>query len=266
VTSHEVVAELVADLGAEHEELLRALAAIDEPTWHSATPAEGWTIRDQVCHLAFFDEVAATSVADAEKFVRFRDGIADLQSYVDAVGARYAERSGAELLAWWAEENARLRDAALLADPDVRVPWFGPDMSLASKVTARIMETWAHGQDVVDALGVVRPPSGRLKHIARLGVLAFPNSFSSHHLDVPDQPVAVSLISPEGTDTWTWGSADAPNRVEGPAEDFCLVVTQRRHVDDTALVVTGPVAERWMTVAQAFAGPAGSGRKPGQFS
>jgi uncharacterized protein (TIGR03084 family) len=138
-------------------------------------------------------------------------------------------------------------------------------MSLASFITARIMETWAHGQDVADALGVVRPPSGRLRHVAFIGARAFANSFVSHGLPVPDAPVRVELVAPDGK-TWAFGPADAADVVRGPALDFCLVVTQRRHPADTALSTEGPVAAEWLTIAQAFAGPAGKGRQPGQFA
>jgi len=261
-----VVAALVADLAAEKSSLATVLAERPASDWDRPTPAPGWAIRDQIAHLAHFDGVTRLAVADPEAFMRLRDGLGDLQHYVDDVGARQAHRDAAELLAWWEDGNAGLRAAATAADPVVRVPWFGPPMSLASKLTARIMETWAHGQDVVDALGVTRPPTERLRHVARIGVLALPNSFRAHELPVPSAPVRVELLAPDGVTRWDWGDETAADRVHGPAEDFCLVVTQRRHVEDTALTVVGGTARSWMSVAQAFAGPPGPGRRPGQFS
>ncbi len=127
------------------------------------------------------------------------------------------------------------------------------------------METWAHGQDVADALGVPREPTGRLRHIAHLGVRTFGFCFRLHGRPVPDPPVRVELTAPDGT-TWAWGPAGARDRVTGPALDFCLVVTQRRHLTDTALEVHGPVATEWISIAQAFAGAPGGGRTPGQFA
>jgi uncharacterized protein (TIGR03084 family) len=138
-------------------------------------------------------------------------------------------------------------------------------MSLASKVTARIMETWAHGQDVVDALGATRTPTDRLRHVARIGVLAMPNSFATHGRPVPTDRIRVALTAPSGA-VWSWGDDDAADSVSGDALDFCLVVTQRRHVADTALEVTGPTATAWIGIAQAFAGPPGAGRRAGQFA
>jgi uncharacterized protein (TIGR03084 family) len=126
------------------------------------------------------------------------------------------------------------------------------------------METWAHGQDIVDALRIERKPTARLRHIAHLGVRTFGWSFVNRKMEVPDSPVRVELDSPVD-DLWTWGPEEAQDEVRGPAEDFCLVVTQRRHVSDTNLIVTGETATQWMSVAQAYAGPPGSGRKPGIF-
>jgi uncharacterized protein (TIGR03084 family) len=137
-------------------------------------------------------------------------------------------------------------------------------MGAISFTTARLMETWAHGQDIVDALALTRPASRRLRHIAHIGVGARPWSYQVNRLPVPDAPVHVRLVGPDG-DTWEWGDATAPDRVCGPALDFALVVTQRRHLDDTALELEGPHATQWMRIAQAFAGPRGPGRSPGQF-
>jgi len=261
----ELVEGLVADLAAERRDLTDLLAGRDDATWSLATPAVGWTVHDQIAHLAFFDEVTRLCVAEPAAFEELRDGLPDLQTYVDGVGERHAHLTPAEMLGWWTREGEGLAAAARAADPSARVPWFGPAMSLPSKLTARIMETWAHGQDVHDALGVRRAPSDRLRHVARIGVLAFPNSFRARGLDVPQEPVAVDLLAPDG-EHWTWGDPTGPDVVRGPAEDFCLVVTQRRHVADTALEVSGPVATRWIEVAQAFAGPPGAGRAPGQFA
>jgi uncharacterized protein (TIGR03084 family) len=83
----------------------------------------------------------------------------------------------------------------------------------------------------------------------------------THGRPVPDASPAVVLRAPDGA-TWAWGDPDASDRVEGEAVEFCLVVTQRRHLDDTTLRVDGPIARDWMGIAQAFAGPAGDGRAP----
>ncbi len=132
-------------------------------------------------------------------------------------------------------------------------------MSAASSLTARIMETWAHTQDIADALGVTREPTGRLRHVAHIGVGARAFSYAVHGKTPPEAPVRVELTGPDGR-LWTWGPQDAADRVTGPALDFCLLVTQRRHRDDLALTIEGPAAAEWMAIAQAFAGAAGTGR------
>lgn len=264
MTGRGIVPELVSDLGDEQAALMDVLRPLEEADWHRATPASGWTVHDQVAHLAHFDFITRLAVEEPERFIAVRDSLEDLQPYVDSIGPANLSRTGADMCRWWEEESQQLREAFVRRTSADRVPWFGPAMSAASKVTARIMETWAHGQDVVDALGAERPPSARLRHVARIGVLALPNSFRTQGLDVPDRPVAVRLDF-EGQ-SWEWGPEDAADVVSGPAEDFCLVVTQRRHVADTRVEANGDVATRWMEIAQAFAGPPGAGRRPGQFT
>jgi uncharacterized protein (TIGR03084 family) len=165
-----------------------------------------------------------------------------------------------ELSGWLRRARRHLVETLAALDPQHRVPWFGPDMSAATAVTSRLMETWAHGQDIADTPGRERSPTHRLRHVAHLGVRTFGFSFSLAGRPVPGEGVQVDLEAPGGG-RWVW-RADGPNRVAGPALDFCLVVTQRRQVDDTALRVEGPVARDWMGVAQAFAGSRGPGRPP----
>jgi uncharacterized protein (TIGR03084 family) len=126
----------------------------------------------------------------------------------------------------------------------------------------------AHGQDVADTLGVVRQPTARLRHVAHLGVRARPFSYAIRNLAVPSVDVAVRLSGPDG-ESWEWSvpeSGTSDNVVSGPALDFCLVVTQRRHIADTRLDVVGDAATEWMAIAQTFAGAPGVGRRPGEFT
>ncbi|WP_433286527.1 TIGR03084 family metal-binding protein [Pseudonocardia sp. CA-142604] len=256
---------LADDLTAESAELRGLLAGLDESGWRRDTPAEGWTIADQVSHLAYFDDVAVQSAVDPGAFraelerMRAAGGVDP-----DAVAARYRDLSGAELLRWFDRSRERLVETFRGLEPGLRVPWFGPAMSAASSLTARIMETWAHGQDVADTLGVAREPSVRLRHVAHIGVGARAFSYAVHGRVMPDIPVRVELDAPDGS-LWTWGPEDAADRITGPAQDFALLITQRRHRDDLALTATGPAALEWAEIGQAFAGTAGKGREPGQF-
>jgi uncharacterized protein (TIGR03084 family) len=260
------LSELCGDLAAETDDLVGILSPLDEEGWNRATPAPGWTIGDQVVHLAFFDQVSARAATEPDAFRAERDrALADVEAMVHSVTDAHRQLSGADTLAWLQRARTGFIDAVGGMDPGARVPWYGPDMTVASMVTARLMETWAHGQDVFDALGVRRAPTDRLRHVAFIGARALPNSYRARGRPVPAEPVRVELVGPAG-DHWVYGPSGAADVVRGPALDFCLVVTQRRHPADTGLSTVGPVAAEWLSIAQAFAGPPGEGRRPGQFA
>lgn len=253
---------LLTDLRAEGEILDGLVADLPMTAWSTLTPAEGWTIAHQISHLAWTDRVALIAMTDPEGFsVLISEALADAAAYVESGAAEgVGEDPGALLARWRTGREGVLRALAQVPD-GTRVPWFGPPMSAASMATGRLMETWAHGQDVADALGVERQQTPRLRHIAHIGVRARDFSFRSHRLDPPPGQFRVELTGPDGSD-WTWGPEDAPERVTGPALDFCLLVTQRRHRADLAVRAVGPDADRWLDIAQAFAGPPGKGREP----
>jgi uncharacterized protein (TIGR03084 family) len=254
------MAALAADLAAESAVTRALVADLDETGWYTPTPAVGWNIKDQISHLAYFDEVAVQSALRPDEF-RADLAAAPDSADPDAVAARYCDRTGAQMLAWFDAARAELLETFTSLDPANRLPWFGPPMSAASSLTARLMETWAHTQDIADALGVTRESTSRLRHVAHIGVGARAFSYAARGQVMPGTPVRVELTAPDGT-AWTWGPADAGDRVSGTALDFCLLVTQRRHRDDLALTIAGEAAQHWMAIAQAFAGPPGPGRPP----
>jgi uncharacterized protein (TIGR03084 family) len=276
----ELVLRLADDLAAETAALLPLLAGLGEAGWDTPTPAEGWSIRDQVTHLAFFDDTSLLSTRDARAFIAGREELRSLgDRFPDEIARQHRHLPGGYCLEWLASSRAALIRAYKEADPAIRLPWYGPDFSVAASITGRLMETWAHGQDIADCLGVVRQPTGRLRHVADIGIRALAFCFSSRGLPVPQEPVYVELAGPaaaggsEGSSPragtaagtpqpWTWGPSDAVNRVTGDALDFCLVVTQRRNVADTGLTVTGDVAAEWIAIAQAFAGRPTGPRPP----
>jgi uncharacterized protein (TIGR03084 family) len=257
--------EICTDLAEEHAVLDAIVADLDEAAWNTPTPAEGWTIKDQISHLAYFDNRARLAATDREGFAEhIKEVLKDIQGFKEHYINTGRSMSIPELLEWWREERTSLVSALESLDPKFRIPWYGPPMSTKSHATARLMETWAHGQDIVDALGVHRPPTDRLRHIAHLGFTTFGWSFSNHKMEVPDTPVRLELTSSSG-EPWTWGPEQAENIVRGPAEDFCLVVIQRRNIADTDIIIQGDIASQWMSIAQCFAGPGTIGPKPGTF-
>ena len=256
---------LIEDVAAETAALREILDPLADADWQLPTPAPGWTIADQVSHLAYFDEVAVTAATDPDAFAAELAGVNADGVDADSIAAEHRRLTVAQLRDWFGQARGQLLSVFAGLDPATRVPWFGPPMSVASSLTARLMETWAHGQDIADAAGARREPTHRLRHVAHIGVGARAFSYVAHRLPVPAEPVRVELTAPSG-DQWTWGPADAADRVIGPALDFCLLVTQRRHRADTSVRAEGAVAEQWLSIAQAFAGPPGAGRQPGQFA
>ncbi|MCX5421645.1 TIGR03084 family metal-binding protein [Streptomyces sp. NBC_00078] len=253
---------VIDDLRAESEELDRLVAELSPEQWVLATPAPGWTIAHQIAHLAWTDRAALTAVTDPDGFQQLIEtALTAPDSYVDEGAEEGAELPPGDLLRGWRDGRAALDRALRQAPPGARFPWYGPPMAVASMATARLMETWAHGLDVADTLGVVRPPTDRLKHVARLGVRTRDFAYGVRGLTPPNEEFRVELTAPSGH-LWAYGPGDAPQRVTGPALDFCLLVTQRANRTDLALEAVGPDADRWLDLAQAFAGPSGAGRPP----
>jgi uncharacterized protein (TIGR03084 family) len=256
--------DLIKDLADEYVSLDAFVAPLGAEAWDRETPFGAWTVRDQVCHLTVIDNAARLSVTDEEGFIRHRTELLKSKDFFEEPLKQGRSLSPGDLLAWWRREWQLLLDALTPLDPKARISWYGPPMSVRSLATSRLMETWAHGQDILDALGLNRPATDRLRHIAHLGVSTYGWSFKNRGMESPASPVRVELISPSGA-IWSWGPQEAADIIRGGVEDFGLVITQRRHVDDTKLEVTGATARQWMLIAQAFAGPPASGPEAGRF-
>ncbi|MFR9800368.1 TIGR03084 family metal-binding protein [Streptomyces sp. MS06] len=250
------------DLREESDELDCLVAELTDDQWRCDTPAPGWTVAHQIAHLAWTDRSALLAVTDEDAFrLLVEKALAAPGTFVDEGAEEGARLPPDDLLTGWRRGRAALDRALRAAPPGARHPWYGPPMATASMATARLMETWAHARDVADALGVVRVPTDRIRHIARLGVRTRDFAHAAHGLPAPADPFRVELTAPSGA-TWAYGPEDAPQRVTGPALDFCLLVTQRANRADLALHAEGADADRWLDIAQAFAGPPGEGRPP----
>jgi uncharacterized protein (TIGR03084 family) len=259
--------DIAADLVAEQRALDEVVAPLDAPAGRpDAEPGLDGVRPDRTPHLLRHHR--ALALRDTDAFVAHRNELiakfADPAAVEYETLGRFRTMAPAELLAEWRSHRDDLADAASGVAPDARIEWYGPSMSLRSFLTARLMEVWAHGQDIVDAVGAERPATDRVRHIAQLGVITRGWSYRNRGREAPADEVRVVLTAPSGAE-WTWGDEAAAATVSGPALDFCLVVTQRRHVDDTALVTSGHAAREWMEIAQAFAGPPtdGPARLPG---
>lgn len=254
----DVLTQVLTDLAAEGDRLDALVAGLDEAGWHTPTPAPGWDVAAQVAHLAWTDDVARKAATDKEAWdAVVMDAIADPTGFVDAQALALAAEP--DLLGRWRSARTDLRLALEAYPHGEKMPWFGPPMSATSMATARLMETWAHSLDVHEGLGAPVEDTDRIRHVAHLGVRTRNFAFGVHGLAAPAEEFRIDLAAPSG-DVWTWGPEDAPQTLTGSAGDFCRLVTQRVHRTDTDLVAAGTDVDRWLDIAQAFAGQPGEGR------
>ena len=252
----------VSDFLDESEALYALLAPLSDRDFETKTQFKGYTIHDVVGHLHHWNVAADFSLRDEAGFRAFMkqigEGIGRRRSLVEIAGEWLGDLRNRALLEEWRRFTRELTEHFGAADPKARVPWAGPAMSVRSSVTARLMETWAHGQEVYDVLGALRVDGDRIKNIAQLGVNTFGWTFLNRRLEVPPDVPHVRLVAPSGAllgAVWEWNEPSETNRVEGGATEFCQVVTQVRSLGDTKLRVVGDTARRWMSIAQCFAGP-----------
>jgi uncharacterized protein (TIGR03084 family) len=259
------ISSALAMLERESEELDAVVAGLGSEQWRLPTPSLGWSIADQIAHLHWTDRVSVLTLSEDPEFDALLEQVAsgDNPHLIDDQARAIADQPVGDLLTVWRDGRRRLKEALRDVDPASKIAWFGPPMRPMTMVTARIMETWAHGLDVFDALNVDKPAGPSLAAVARIGERTRNFSFTNHELDAPTEAVRVELSLP-GNDSVEFGPAAASNRVVGTAWGFAAVVTQRRHIDDVDLRAEGPVAEKWMSIAQAFAGPATMGPARGE--
>lgn len=257
---------LAADLRRENDELVALCRGLLPALWSQPTGFKAWTPWDVVAHLCCSDTLALAACQGEAAFAQAAEAVREhLAAGRDQRAMGRVELGHLDpraLLQHWETVFDALVAALARLEPKDRLPWFGPAMGARSFATARLMETWAHGQAVWDLLHLRRPLTDRLRHIAHLGVGTYGWSFSNRLLTVPQPVPFVQLQAPDGS-TWTWNAPSSTDVVQGPAEDFCRVVTQCRHVQDTRLMHAG-TGSAWMQVAQCFAGPPCDAPAPGQ--
>jgi uncharacterized protein (TIGR03084 family) len=245
------------DFLEESKSLNTIVGSLDSDGVATHTQFLNWTIEDIIGHLHMFNHAAELALQDRQNFNAFFDPIAsDLnqgKSLLDVQKVWLKDKDWPQLLELWQTGYTKLAESFGSADPKHRLAWAGPDMSVRSSVTARQMETWAHGQAVFDVLGKERVDQDRIKNIVHLGVNTYGWTFLNRKLDVPEPAPFVTLIAPSGA-VWEWNESQSDNVVHGPAIGFCQIVTQTRNVKDTDIQTTGDNAEKWMAMAQCFAG------------
>lgn len=255
-----------ADLITEGESVDKIVAHLEPADWARPTPAPGWTIAHQIAHMASVCKLAEAAAASPEVFKKQAAGAAgDFDAAVDALLRPYLAHAPADLLARWRADRAAASQALSALPPDRMVPWLARPLPAAVLASAGIMELFAHGQDIADTVGTRREHTDRIWHLTAFAVRVWDFGYLARGLTPPSDEFRFELTSPSGQQ-WDFGPEGATQRIAGPAVDFCLLATRRRHRDDLALVATGAEADHWMDIAQAYRGSPGQGRTPGQFA
>ena len=253
------------DFREESEAVFALLDGLDDQDWGRKTQFKEWTLNDIIAHLHMGNYAADLSLQDTNAFL-------DLVKEFAAGSQQYGRLAFTQvwlnglrdrtLLHHWRDFSLEMTERFAVADPKKRVQWFGPDMSVRSSITARLMETWAHSQAIYDLLGQTRANTDRIKNVVVIGVNTFGWTFTNRNLTVPPDIPSLRLSAPSG-ELWEWNQPGQENRIEGSAVEFCQVVTQVRNIADTSLRVSGDTATRWMAIAQCFAGPPEEPPAPG---
>jgi len=245
------------DFKAECDQIYALLEDHNESIFDKVTLFKNWTIGDVIRHLHLWNIAADMSLSDPDAFEDLtRELMTQMGSglsHIEFQTAYFEGQSNAEVFRAWAGYYPKMAERFHAADPDQRVKWVGPDMSVQSSIIARQMEHWAHAQAVFDVLGVERVNADRIKNVAHIGVTTFSWSFRVRGKTPPAPKPFVKLTAPSGK-IWTWNEGQVDNRIEGLAVEFAQTVTQCRNVNDTKLSMTGNIAHEWMEHAQCFAG------------
>lgn len=258
--------DIVADLKAAGDEVDAMLAGLNEQQWQTPTPAPGWTIADQVAHLAATFQLAGLAAADPEAFQALAGRLSpDFDANVKMAMSRYLGDPPVELMRRWQHERTFAEEALAAVPGDRIVPWLVRPLPAAVLTAAGMMELFGHGQDIADALGVRREPTDRIQHLVAFAVRTWDFGYQARGLPTPEIELRFELTAPSGA-VWEYGPEQSDQLIKGSAADFCLLVSRRRHPADLDLRATGDQAGHWLTVAQAYRGPAGTGRTPGQFA
>jgi uncharacterized protein (TIGR03084 family) len=257
--------DVISDLVVEGEQVDQLVSGLSAPQWQLPTPAPGWTVAHQIAHLASIFSLAGLAASNPAGFRGLTERLSDdFDANVAAALAGYLASPPAVLLERWRAERAAAEQALAACSPGELVPWLVRPIPPAILAAAGMMELFGHGQDIADALGVRPERTDRIGRLADFAVRTWDFGYLARGLAPPAIQFRYELTAPSGA-VWEFGPPDAEQRISGPAVDFCLLVTRRRHRDDLSLTASGPEADHWLDIAQAYRGSPGPGRPPGQF-
>ncbi len=247
------------DFKAECDSIAAILDGKSEADFQTETLFKSWTVNEIVGHLHLWNIAADLTLTKPDEFITFvtkaMGGIMKGQTHPELQAEFFSGQSGLEIYQAWKDYYPAMAERFAAADPEARVKWAGPDMSVKSCIIARQMEHWAHAQAIFDVFGLDRVNEDRLKNVAHIGVTTYSWSFKVRQMEPPKPKPYIRLTAPSGA-IWEWNEPQDDNRVEGSATEFSQVVTQCRNVEDTDLTTIGDAATSWMKIAQCFAGGA----------
>ena len=252
--------EILSDLVAEQQALDQFLQRINERQWVLPTSAPGWSIKDVVSHLAYTERFAAQVLADGSSVVK-KAKVTDIDTWTALGITEGREMRYQQVIEWWRNSRADVVDALSRMEGTERVAWIDGDMSARAFATLRLMETWAHGLDVKDAMeGLLtydeeeEDPTldtSRIRHVAWLAHRMLPYAFAEAGEDYPESGIRLELMGPQYA-RWVYGPEDAPDIIKGIASEWCRIAVQRMDHSTASLKTEGEKAETAIMVVRTY--------------
>jgi uncharacterized protein (TIGR03084 family) len=243
----------LTDLAAEQHALACLLDSLSTREWERPSAAAGWSVRDQVAHLADTEEVAADTLTGGPRsFARAVSRYRTAEDFTAAGCRRGRGRSPAELVGWWQTAAARTRGLLAGRAAAQRVAW-GYGLTVRAFSAGRLMEHWAHGLDISDALAIPAAETPRLRHVARLGLDSLRYALARAHVRWPaDRSLRLELAGADGS-PYVFGPREATDVLRGPLVQWCRIAVQRsRGGGPAGLEPTGELAELALRHARAY--------------
>ena len=244
------VREILSDLVAEEQSLDQFLQRINPRDWKRTKVWHGWTVQEVVSHLASTEEYAFDALSAGGGRLKELATFGSMDA-LNAAGIKPGDgMRPQDVIERW--RGARAKDVEELSRLEAadRVPWFHGDMSARSFATARLMESWAHGLDLYEAVDAEVEDTPRIRHIAWLAWRSLPHVFREAGEDYPTE-VRVELMAP-GYAKWVFGPEDSDNVIKGQAGEWCRVAVGRLNLEDAGtLKAQGPLAERALELVRA---------------
>jgi uncharacterized protein (TIGR03084 family) len=209
------------DFFEESVQLASILGRLPDAEFAQPTLFKGWTIDNIIRHLHVWNIAADLSLINETAFT---DLMGQMAAGVrggrlpDFEAAYLGNISGQELREAWTETYKNVAQHFGDADPKSRLKWVGPEMSVISSITARLMETWSHAQAIYDVLGVERIDTDRIGNIVRLGVNTYGFTWKNRRMEPPGPMPRLHLTAPSGA-VWEYGEGE--DFITGSATEFC---------------------------------------------